>query len=339
MTSRDDSAAAVEVVGVRKAYRVRGRPVMALDGLSLTVPQGVVFGLLGPNGAGKSTLLRVLLGITRPDAGRVSVFGQPPDRENRAVGYAAQESELDPYSTPGEILALFAQFLRLPTRERRPRIDAVVERLALGELAGRPVLTLSGGQKKRLELAIALLAAPRLLLLDEPTLGLDPVARADLWQQVLRAKHEGITAIVATHALGEIDPVADHVGICDHGRLIACGTPETLKASVGSDRVSIRLVHPQDTGRALTLATGVPGLGTPTAAGDAIEASSPRGQADAAKLIARLAQAGIEVAAVAVHRPSLDEVYRKATGHEITNDTATADGPAVDWAALKGGRR
>jgi ABC-2 type transport system ATP-binding protein len=247
---------AIEVDGVVRTYRARRGPeVRALDGVTLQIAWGEMLGLLGPNGAGKTTLVRILATLLRPDAGRVLVAGTDVDSDpaavRRLVGYAPQEAGLDVYSTGRQNLELLGHLHHLPRREVALRAAELLERFSLGEAAARPLTTFSGGMRKRLELASALIHRPRVLLLDEPTLGLDPEGRAELWRLIGEVRGEGVAILLTTHYLEEADRLADRVAILHRGALAAEGTPAALKASVGDAHASLDDVFLNYAGRRL----------------------------------------------------------------------------------------
>ncbi len=225
---------AVQVQGLSFAYAER----QALDGLALQVPSGAVFGLLGPNGSGKSTLLSLLAGLQEPSAGDLRVLGQPPSAALRArIGILFQETSLDPLMTPRETLWLHGRLYGLGGHALRDRIDRLLEGVGLSERADSLVSTLSGGMKRRLELARVLLPAPQLILLDEPTTGLDPDAEAALWAHLRQANRDGATIILATNKVHEADKHCRQVAFIHRGRLAAQGTPAELKAGLKRDAV------------------------------------------------------------------------------------------------------
>ena len=215
-----------------------GEERLALDGLTLEVPSGAVFGLLGPNGSGKSTLLSLLAGLRQPSAGELRVLGQPPSTALRArIGLLFQETSLDPLMTPGETLWLHGRLYGLGGRALHERITALLESAGLAERARSPVSTLSGGMKRRLELARVLLPSPELILLDEPTTGLDPDAEAALWARLLEANRAGATIVLATNKVNEAEKHCGRVAFIHRGRLAAEGAPAELKAGLKRDAV------------------------------------------------------------------------------------------------------
>jgi ABC-2 type transport system ATP-binding protein len=335
------TADALEFDELSKVYPGRGN-VTALDGLNLRVHAGEIYGLLGPNGAGKTTAVRALLGALRPTAGAARVLGHDSRSESATVrmlvGYAAQESGMDMYASPRSSLMLFAGFYRLPRARRRARVAELLTRFGLTEHADRPVLTLSGGLKKRLELAAALLHEPRVLLLDEPTLGLDPASRASLWAEIGRIRANGVTILLTSHYLEEVDHLAGRVGILDHGRLVVEGTPGQLKDRIHGDRVSLRMASADETAKARAVLDGESPGGV-TTEGTVVHVRVPRGPEAVAALVRILDGSGLVPEAVEIHRPSLDDVFLMYTGRTIGQPATAGAGGGIDWVALKTGRR
>src|SRR3954463_2216470 len=225
--------------------------VRAVDGIDLTVEPGEIYGFLGPNGAGKSTTVLMLTTLLPPTAGPARVAGHDIVREGpevrMAIGAALQEAALDPLLTGREHMRLQTSLQGIPKAERRPRGDALLERVGLMDAADRKVRGYSGGMKRRLDLALALVHHPRILFLDEPTTGLDPQSRADMWQEVARLAHEdGVTVFLTTQYLEEADVLADRIAIIDRGRIVADGTPSALKADIGRPSVEIVPADPTE---------------------------------------------------------------------------------------------
>ncbi|MEV6930570.1 ATP-binding cassette domain-containing protein [Dactylosporangium sp. NPDC051485] len=230
------TSAAVEIAGLRHRFK----ETLAVDDLSLSVRPAEIFGLLGPNGAGKTTTIRVLTTLLPPQAGKVAVFGLDVRRNRMAVrrliGYVPQALSADAALSGRENVALFARLFDVPRAERRARADAAIEAMGLREAADRPASTYSGGMIRRLELAQALVSAPRLLVLDEPTIGLDPVARAGVWERITQVRAEtGMTVLVTTHYMEEAEEFCDRVALMHRGRIRALGTPPELIASVAGE--------------------------------------------------------------------------------------------------------
>ncbi len=255
----DSPALAIEAQALVKTYP---KNVRALDGLSFLVPTGTIFGLLGPNGAGKSTTIKVLNTLTRPDSGIARVAGldvvKQPDEVRRAIGCVAQKSGVDINATGRENLTLQAQFYGLRGAALRSRVDALLERFSLAPAADREARGYSGGMKRKLDVAMGLVHTPRVLFLDEPTTGLDPEARADLWKEIGRLSHEdGITVLLTTHYLEEADHLASRLAIVDRGRVVAEGTPDALKGELSGDAIHVDLAQVVEEGRVRAALSGV----------------------------------------------------------------------------------
>jgi ABC-2 type transport system ATP-binding protein len=231
---------AIEAQGLAKTYP---GGVRALDGLSLTVGEGAVFGLLGPNGAGKSTAVKILTTLAQPDEGEARVAGldvrAEPAEVREAIGVVSQGSGLDVQATARENLRLQGHVHGLGGRDLEQRSEALLERFGLADAADRLVRTFSGGMQRRLDIALALVHRPRVLFLDEPTTGLDPEVRADMWEEIARLTGEGLTVLLTTHYLEEADRLAAHLAIVDRGRVVAEGTPDELKRELRGDAVHV----------------------------------------------------------------------------------------------------
>jgi ABC-2 type transport system ATP-binding protein len=306
-----------------KTYRTGRRrpPVRALDGLSLDVAPGSVVALLGPNGAGKSTTVRVLTTLTRPDSGTATVAGldvrRSPDGVRRAIGLVAQKPAGDPMATGRENLVLAARIQGLPSADARARAGALLARFGLGDAADRLVKTWSGGMARKLDVALGVVHSPRVLFLDEPTTGLDPEARAAMWEEIGRlAAEEGVTVLLTTHHLEEADRVAERVAIVDAGRVVVEGTPDALKRGLSGDTLQVTLAQPA-TPPVVAALTAVRGLTGVTAEGGVLRARADGAAECVPAVLAALAPAGVAVASVTVGRPSLDDVYLHHVGRSL----------------------
>jgi ABC-2 type transport system ATP-binding protein len=315
--------------------------VQALAGIDLAVPAGAVVGLLGPNGAGKTTAVRILTTILRPDAGRAEVLGidvtTDPQGVREAIGLAGQYAAVDENLTGRENLRLVGRLTHLPRARIRPRADELLERFGLTDAADRPARTYSGGMRRRLDLAAALVHRPPVLFLDEPTTGLDPASRSDLWSVIEELVAEGTTLLLTTQYLEEADRLADRIAVIDHGRVIAEGTPAALKSDLGGTVVEITLRDPGAALRAsaelaarLHVAADVEGSRVELAVDDA-----PGALVD---VLRTLDAAGLTPAGLAVHEPSLDDVFLTLTGHRAERGD-DAVGPALDAVAGPADRR
>jgi len=305
---------AIVVKEITKRYGRR----TALDNVSLEVPQGSVLALLGPNGAGKTTLVRVLTTLIRPDQGRALVAGHDvvaePEMVRGAIGLVGQHAAIDEYLTGRENLSLVGRLLRLDKTETRERVAAALETFALGDVADVPAAAYSGGLRRRLDVAVTLLANPAVIFLDEPTTGLDPASRQGLWTLIEQLVADGTTILLTTQYLDEADRLADTVAVIDRGRTIATGTPEDLKTRLGDDTVHIRLADPGDLPEA-TRTLGETGTITAVEHDEAtLELSAPHGAALLPVALRRLDSRGVAVTAAEVRRPSLDDVFLALTG-------------------------
>jgi len=315
--------------------------VRVLDGLDLEVPPGTVHGLLGPNGAGKTTAVRILATLLAPHGGRASVAGHDVVREARAVrrrlGLVGQNAAVDEILGGRDNLVMFGRLSHLGTRAARVRADELLEQFGLTEAAGRPVSTYSGGMRRRLDLAAGLILAPGVLVLDEPTTGLDPGARREVWQSVRALVAGGTAVLLTTQYLEEVDQLADAISVLDRGKVVASGTPDELKASIGQDRIDVVVTHEDDLAAAVRIvaeavrATRAGGGSGPVGAPDPVGAPGPVGDletdtatrrvtatvtdrmATLTRVVRALDDARIEADDVALRRPTLDEVVLQLT--------------------------
>jgi ABC-2 type transport system ATP-binding protein len=309
---------AIETERLRKEY---DGGIVAVAGIDLEVDDGQVFAFLGPNGAGKTTTVRMLTTLLRPTSGRASVAGLDVYRQQheirRSIGVALQEAGLDALATGRELLELQAKLCGLSSEVSRRRAVEMLDLVGLTDAAERLVKTYSGGMKRRLDLASALVHEPRILFLDEPTEGLDPASRQSVWQEVQRLNQQmGMTVFLTTHYLEEADRLADRVAIIDHGKIVAEGTPAELKASIGTDVVTV-VFHDSGVEAAKPLLAEMPGLREMRPEESSVTLFVENGTQAVAQVIRILDGAGIEMAQVAVSHPSLDEVFLKATGSRL----------------------
>ncbi len=312
--------AALEAVDLVKTYPGRGAsgPVRALDGLSVTAAPGSVVALLGRNGAGKSTTVKILSTLARADSGSARVAGvdvaRDPVRARHAIGLVPQRASSDPMATGRENLELAARLQGLDRASARARSGELLERFALGDAADRLVRTYSGGMARKLDVAIGLVHQPQVLFLDEPTTGLDPEARTQLWAEIDRlAAGEQLTVLLTTHYLDEADALADRVVIVDAGRVAVEGTPEELKSRLRGDAVLVELAEPVPS--AAHALAGVAGLHDVIADGPRLRARADSGARAVPAVVAALETAGVVPVSVTVARPSLDDVYLRHVGH------------------------
>jgi ABC-2 type transport system ATP-binding protein len=318
--------------GIEAERLVRAfKNVRAVDGIDLTVSPGEIYGFLGPNGAGKSTTVHMLTTLLPPTAGTARVAGFDIVKEGpkvrSAIGAALQEAALDPLLTGREHLRLQTALHGIPRDQRARRGDELLERVGLTLAADRKVRTYSGGMKRRLDLALALVHRPRLLFLDEPTTGLDPQSRNALWGEVGRlAKEDGVTVFLTTQYLEEADVLADRVGIIDHGRIVAEGTPAALKAEIGRPTVEVAPADPEQ--RAL-LADILSRFGELVRLSpDSIAVRLVHGEIDLVEIVRALDSEDVHVANLQLHAPSLDDVFLEKTGRTLEGAAAEAEAEA-----------
>jgi ABC-2 type transport system ATP-binding protein len=312
---------AIVVDGLEKTY---GKDVRALDGMSFAVPEGQVFGLLGPNGAGKSTTVRILVTLTRPDGGTATVVGHDVAREpaavRRAIGYVPQASGVDREATGRENLLLQGHLQGMRSVDAAQRADELLELFALSDKRDALVRTYSGGQKRRLDVATGLMHRPQVLFLDEPTTGLDPEARAAMWDELSRlAAAEKLTILLTTHYLEEADRLAERVAIVSRGQVVTEGTPDALKRELRGEAVTVELAAAAD-GKASALVESLPGILEVLVDGRRLHARVENGAQAVPTILSALDGDGVQVAAVTVSRPSLDDVYLHYTGRDFRSD-------------------
>ena len=308
----------IEVTGLRKAFGT----VQALDGVDLRVDRGTVLGLLGPNGAGKTSTVRVLSTLLKPDQGSARVAGfdvsTDPAQVRRRIGLAGQYAAVDPDLSGRQNLILAGRLSHLPPRQVRRRADELLEQFGLVEAANRGAKTYSGGMRRRLDLAAALVAEPLVVFLDEPTTGLDPAARNDLWTIVRNLVAAGTTVLLTTQYLEEADQLADRIAVIDHGRVVAEGTPAALKAGLAATRLVVRLSTVEDA-RVAAAALAVVGKDGKIESLDetipAVVLAVQDGPAALTEVVRRLDAAGVPPRGLSLEEPSLDEVFLSLTGH------------------------
>ncbi|MDO3704556.1 ATP-binding cassette domain-containing protein [Micromonospora sp. C28SCA-DRY-2] len=313
------SQPAIAATGLRKSF---GDHVV-LDGLQLTVPRGTVFSLLGANGAGKTTTVKILSTLLRADAGDARVAGhdlaREPDAVRAAIGVTGQFSAVDNLLTGEENLRLMADLHHLGRGEGRRRAAQLLEQFGLTEAAGKPAATYSGGMRRRLDLAMTLVGSPQVIFLDEPTTGLDPRSRRDMWQIVRDLVAGGVTIFLTTQYLEEADELADRIAVLDRGRVVAEGTAEELKRRIPGGHVRLRFADPRDLDAALRV------LGDASRDNDALALRVPSdGSLRSLKtLIGRLDDQAVEVDELSVHTPDLDDVFLALTGDPTTGKVTT----------------
>ncbi len=321
---------AIEVVNLQRAFSAE---VLAVAGIDLEVGEGEIYSFLGPNGAGKTTTVRMLTTLLRPTGGSATVAGHDvvtaAPAVRRAIGVALQEAALDPLMTGEELIRMQATLHGIPREQGERRAGELLRRVGLTDAAGRRIGTYSGGMKRRLDLASALVHEPRVLFLDEPTTGLDPVSRKAIWSEVQRLNDDGTTVFLTTQYLEEADQLADRVGIISAGRIVAEGTPASLKAEVGKPRLELMLAAGSEVDCAAVLARH--GRLLPPRDGKLI-VEVDDGAAAIAPVVRALDEAGVLVESLDLMEPTLDDVFVEKTGHHLEGDdreAAAGPEPAV----------
>jgi ABC-2 type transport system ATP-binding protein len=326
---------AIQVEGLRKHFG----EVKAVDGVDLGVEPQTVFGLLGPNGAGKTTTVRILTTLLRPDGGRATVMGydvvRDAERLRHVIGLAGQSAAVDENLTGLENLEMVGRLYHLPAAEARRRAETVLERFELSDAANRTAKTYSGGMRRRLDLGASLVGRPQVLFLDEPTTGLDPRSRLEMWDIIRELVHDGTTLLLTTQYLEEADRLADRIAVIDGGRVIAEGTSDELKLRVGGEVLAIRVADRAQVGPAAgaVLALGPGGGKADNNTGELTIPVGNDGTSILTEAVRRLDDAGIRLADIGLRRPSLDDVFLSLTGHGAEDRVQE---PAADG---DGGRR
>ncbi len=317
--------------GLVKVYRGRKTEVRALDGVDLAVPEGTVLGLLGPNGAGKTTTVRILATLLKPDAGSATIAGhdvvREPDAVRHLMGLSGQYAAVDENLTGSENLWLFGRLYQLPSREARARADELLTQFDLDDARDRVVKTYSGGMRRRLDLASALIGRPRLLILDEPTTGLDPRSRLGMWDVIRGLVRDGVTLLLTTQYLEEADELADMIAVVDHGKIIARGTADELKSQVGGERIEVVIRDRAAVGAARELLARDAGSDT-TLDEHTRKLTVPAhgGAQTLVQVVRDFDEAGIHIDDIALRRPTLDDVFLALTGHvSVEEELAAAD--------------
>jgi ABC-2 type transport system ATP-binding protein len=311
----------VEASALRKTYTPKGAgPVRALDGLELAVPQGTITALLGPNGAGKTTAVKALTTLITPDSGSVKIDGidvlRNPERIRPMIGVSGQYAAVDENLTGFENLDMVGRLYHLGRRASRERAKELIDLFDLTEARNRPGKGFSGGMRRRIDLAGALVTRPRVLFLDEPTTGLDPRSRLGMWDIITNLVEDGTTVLLTTQYLEEADRLADSISVIDEGKVIARGTADELKASIGGQRVELTLVASEDSPAAVEIASRY-GNGEPTVSGEGreITVSAAEGTDALQSILAELGASGIRLYDAGMRRPTLDDVFLRLTGH------------------------
>ena len=319
----------IEAKGLARTFRSRRRTVEAVRGVDLTVSEGEIVGFLGPNGAGKTTTLRMFTTLLRPTAGSTTVAGADlladPVGVRSRIGYVPQGigastgGGSDPSAKVAEELAFQAQLYRVPARDIPGRVALLTSQLDLAGLEDRLVKTLSGGQRRRLDIALGLVHSPQLVFLDEPTTGLDPQSRSNLWEHIRKLRQElGTTVFLTTHYLDEADALCDRVLVIDHGQIVAEGTPEALKRRISGDVITLSVSGDLDIAQGLLACQ--PGVRDISLDGRALRLAVERGEEALPGLLRALDGAGIAMESIQLARPSLDDVFLTVTGRSLRDD-------------------
>jgi ABC-2 type transport system ATP-binding protein len=328
--------AIIEAEGLKKTYSSKSGPVHALDGMNLSVPQGTVKALLGPNGAGKTTVVKILTTLVQPTAGTARIDGidvlRDPKAARRIIGVSGQYAAVDEGLTGFENLEMVGRLYHLGARESKRRAQELIDQFELTEAGNRPVKGFSGGMRRRIDLAGALVIKPKILFLDEPTTGLDPRSRLSMWGIIKDLVKDGTTLLLTTQYLEEADQLSDDIAVIDGGRTIAAGTADELKAQIGGHRVVVSLVDAAHAPAAREI-LGRHGDGEPGVGGDGrtVEVAVTNGPRALQYILSDLGEAGVDLHDAGMRRPSLDDVFLTLTGHRT--EDASEEAPQKETAA------
>jgi ABC-2 type transport system ATP-binding protein len=317
--------AAIRAEGLVKHYG----DVKALDGLDLEVPEGTVLGVLGPNGAGKTTAVRVLTTLLRPDAGTATVAGvdvvADPARVRPLIGLSGQYAAVDEHLTGRENLQMFAQLHRMSARAAKARAEELLGRFTLTDAGDRPVKTYSGGMRRRLDLAGALVVSPQVIFLDEPTTGLDPRSRQDMWEVIGELVRGGVSLLLTTQYLEEADRLADTIVVVDHGKVIAKGSADELKSEIGGETLDVVVATDDQVAPAVEALRGI-GHGAPSVDDKTrrVSVAVSGGAASLVEAVRRFDDRGVKILDIGLHRPTLDDVFLALTGRSAEEAEAAA---------------
>jgi ABC-2 type transport system ATP-binding protein len=330
----------IQARGLARTFTTRTGPVEAVRGVDLDVDAGEIVGFLGPNGAGKTTTLRMLTTLLRPTAGTATVAGhdllEDPVGVRRRIGYVSQSGSTAPEARAGEEVVDHARLYGMTTAEATERGQQLFRELDLEGLWDRQPKTMSGGQRRRLDIAVGLVHVPELVFLDEPTTGLDPQARANLWTHIRALREErGTTVFLTTHYLDEADALCDRILVIDHGAIVASGTPDELKSQVGGDVVTVTVERQDQVGDVARLLGKLPRAEAPQVVGDRVVGRVPHGGAALIELVRGLDGADITVSGIESRRPSLDDVFLGLTGRSLRDSGSPAPAAALEEVAVR----
>jgi ABC-2 type transport system ATP-binding protein len=333
-------ATVIHARGLARTFRKKKQEVHAVVGVDLDVEPGEIVGFLGPNGAGKTTTLRMLTTLLEPTAGTASVAGcdliADPVGVRRRIGYVSQSGSTAPEARAGEEVVDHARLYGMTTAEATERGQQLFRELDLEGLWDRQPKTMSGGQRRRLDIAVGLVHVPELVFLDEPTTGLDPQARANLWTHIRALREErGTTVFLTTHYLDEADALCDRILVIDHGAIVASGTPDELKSQVGGDVVTVTVERQDQVGDVARLLGELPGAEAPQVVGDRVVGRVPHGGAALIELVRGLDGADITVSGIESRRPSLDDVFLGLTGRSLRDSGSPAPAAALEEVAVR----
>ncbi|MGZ4551506.1 MAG: ATP-binding cassette domain-containing protein [Blastococcus sp.] len=320
--------------GLARTFRKKKQEVRAVVGVDLDVAAGEIVGFLGPNGAGKTTTLRMLTTLLEPTAGTATVAGcdliADPVGVRRRIGYVSQSGSTYPDARAGEEVVDHARLYGMTTAEATQRGKQLFRELDLEGLWERQPKSMSGGQRRRLDIAVGLVHVPELVFLDEPTTGLDPQARANLWQHIRALREDrGTTVLLTTHYLDEADALCDRILVIDHGSIVAAGTPDQLKSQVGGDVLTVTVEHPAQAAEVARLVGELPGAEAPQVVDDRVVGRVRHGGAALVELVRGLDRASIAVSGVESRRPSLDDVFLQLTGRSLRDAETVAAAPVA----------
>ncbi|MGE0601638.1 MAG: ATP-binding cassette domain-containing protein [Dehalococcoidia bacterium] len=327
----------MQAIKARDLVKHFSETIRAVDGIDLNIPEGQVFGFLGQNGSGKTTTVRMLTTLLRPTSGTAEVAGldvlKHPEQVRRTVGVALQEVGLDELQTGREQLLLQARLFGIPSGEAQKRANHLLDIVTLSEDADRPVKGYSGGMKRRLDLACALVHEPRIVFLDEPTTGLDPITRDSVWRYVEELNKDGVTFFLTTQYLEEADRLCHDIAIIDKGKIVANGTPDELKSSIGSDAITLGFKTEDEAKRASAKLGGMEGFDRITAVDNDVIVYLKNGAAAVANVVLALNDEGLTVDELRLAQATLDDVFLQATGHHLEVDKKEAAADAAGGAA------